>query len=101
MEITKYAAIAVAIGFGLYGLWKLMEVLETRKRQREENARWASGNVSICRYGVNADGEITRFRSRMTEEEIAARSARGSASLDIPDFLRKQPPDENSAGKKW
>lgn len=100
MEIIKYSAFALAIGFGLYSLWKLVEALETRKRQRDEKARWASGNVSICRYGVNADGEITRFRSRMTEEEIAARSARGSASLDIPDFLRKQPPDENPAAKK-
>lgn len=100
MEIIKYSAIVLAIGFGLYGLWKLVETLEARKRQRKKKARWASGNVSICRYGVNADGEITRFRSRMTEEELAAMVARASEPIEIPDFLREQPPDENLAAKK-
>lgn len=100
MEIIKYSAIALAIGISLYGLWKLVEALETRKRQREEKARWATGNVSICRYGINADGEITRFRSRMTEEEIAAMAARASEPLGMPDFLLAKPPGKNSAEKK-
>lgn len=100
MEIIKYSAFALAIGFGLYSLWKLVGTLKTRKRQRDEKARWASGNVSICRYGVNADGEITRFRSRLTEEELAAMVARASEPIEIPDFLRKQPTDDNPAAKK-
>lgn len=100
MEIIKYATIALAIGLGLYGLWKLVGALEIRKLQREEKASWAAGNVSICRYGVNADGEITRIRTCLTKEEIAARDSAPDDLSALPEFLRVPVRSENPAAKK-
>lgn len=93
MQNTLGIVFVSVLGAGsfLYLVWKLVKAFDRRKRQREEKAKLKAGEGRICRYGVNADGEITRIQVRRLPRE----SDYDTALSDIPDFLRVKP-----AGKK-
>ncbi|RIX42993.1 MAG: hypothetical protein D3M94_17205 [Rhodocyclales bacterium GT-UBC] len=65
--------------------WQILVAIHHFEMRREAKRREESGSLSICRYGVNAAGEITRVR-------VAFKPREGSGRIDdadLPSFLRK------------
>ena len=55
---------ALCAGFGLYFVWKLMERIDYRVRQRRAKRREQAGNDSICRWGIDSEGNPFCIRIR-------------------------------------
>lgn len=64
-----YLFIAMAVVSGLCLSWKLLDYIHGSNRRRKVKARHDAGEANICRYGVNAAGELTRVHTRYSRKE--------------------------------
>lgn len=60
---------ALCVGVALYLIWLVAERLDSMWRRREARLREEAGEMSICRYGVDASGEIYRVRVRLPKRD--------------------------------
>jgi hypothetical protein len=56
------AIVALAVCLLLLIAWKVIKARDLARMRRDEEMRRNSGGGGICRYGVNAAGEIVRIR---------------------------------------
>jgi hypothetical protein len=64
-----YPLIFAAVGIGLYLLWGSINYFHKRNRKSKTKAKYDAGEAGLCRYGVNASGEITRVRAKYLRSE--------------------------------
>lgn len=53
----------------LYLLWKLAENIHYARLRREAARREQAGNRSVCRWGIDSEGNITRVRVRFEPKD--------------------------------
>lgn len=60
--------VILTLCLGLYLWWKIEKTIYYRALRLKVEAGKNSTEHSICRYGVNEEGEITRVRVRAPQE---------------------------------
>lgn len=56
-------------GLLLYLLWKLAERIHYARLRREAARRAQAGNRSVCRWGIDSEGNITRVHVRLESKD--------------------------------
>jgi hypothetical protein len=75
----------IGLGLFLYLGWKLIDALDNRRSRLRAQRRRDAGELSVCRWFVDENGDFGRVMTRLPKDG----GGDGINKTDIPDFLKK------------